>query len=438
MSKMSEEIGDDELTVSIDKMLHNLSPKPENPSIYRVNDLLRNENEHSYDPRIISIGPYHRGKQHLNKMEREKKRYLKLLLASSNESSVDRYVKKIKGFEDRARKCYSEPIALGQDEFVQMLLLDGVFIVQFLRKYEKFDDAIFKFEHVTRHVLHDLLLFENQIPLFVLDEVFNLSRTNAQEKFGELVWPLVLPSAVPALASLQDLDSHHLLGLVHRLNCFTFSPDNNFHHVENINSASELKEAGIRFDNCKDDGNISWLDIRFNKYKKICVPTLDISDVTESWFRNMIAYEYYLPCDHPKYVTDYTFFLHCLVHAPRDAQLLRRYGIISNWLGGDEMVYHLINQLGTNVLTSEKFSYSDVFCHVNRHCKRRRYRWIAILRRDYFDSPWKLISLVAGIVILAVGIVQVVFAILSYRKQRYEKAQVIFARKASKAIGVVS
>ncbi|KAK6145865.1 hypothetical protein DH2020_019734 [Rehmannia glutinosa] len=375
MSKMSEEIGDDELTVSIDKMLHNLSPKPENPSIYRVNDLLRNENEHSYDPRIISIGPYHRGKQHLNKMEREKKRYLKLLLASSNESSVDRYVKKIKGFEDRARKCYSEPIALGQDEFVQMLLLDGVFIVQFL---------------------------------------------------------------LPALASLQDLDSHHLLGLVHRLNCFTFSPDNNFHHVENINSASELKEAGIRFDNSKDDGNISWLDIRFNKYKKICVPTLDISDVTESWFRNMIAYEYYLPCDHPKYVTDYTFFLHCLVHAPRDAQLLRRYGIISNWLGGDEMVYHLINQLGTNVLTSEKFSYSDVFCHVNRHCKRRRYRWIAILRRDYFDSPWKLISLVAGIVILGVGIVQMVFAILSYRKQRYEKAQVIFARKASKAIGVVS
>ncbi|KAK6145872.1 hypothetical protein DH2020_019741 [Rehmannia glutinosa] len=335
---MSEEIGDDELTVSIDKMLHNLSPKPENPSIYRVNDLLRNEKRAFIRSENHLHRPYHRCKQHLNKMEREK-RYLKLLLASSNESSVDRYVKKIKGFEDRARKCYSEPIALGQDAIVQMLLL-----------------TVFSSSNSCVNTRNSTTPFSNSNTLHdTCSTICFCSRIKSQYKFG-----------------------------------------------------FELKEAGIRFDNCKDDGNISWLDIRFNKYKKICVPTLDISDVTESWFRNMIAYEYYLPSDHPKYVTDYTFFLHCLVHAPRDAQLLRRYGIISNWLGGDEMVYHLINQLGTNVLTSEKFSYSDVFCYVNRHCKRRRYRWIAILRRDYFDSPWKLISLVAGIVILGVGIVQMV------------------------------
>ncbi|KAI3459611.1 hypothetical protein Pfo_016274 [Paulownia fortunei] len=424
--EMSGERRDDQVTVCIDQMLKDLSYTPSNPSIYRISDRLRSTNEKAYDPRIIAIGPYHHDKEHLNNMEHQKKIYLKLLLASRGEC-VDRYVKVIRDLEDRAHKCYAEPMTLGKDEFVQMLLLDGIFIIEFLREYDKVDkggvvdkdNAIFQLGHVISHLLHDLVLFENQIPLFILEELFKLSKIHDQEEISDLIWPLVLPSPMPEGKSFQVSNAHHLLGLVHYVRCWSFAPIlssevDSAHVMENIYSATELKEAGIIFKKSKDEGS-SWLDIKF-KRRKIYIPMLIISDVTESWFRNMIAYEYYLPRSDPKYITDYTFFLHCLIHTPKDAQLLRRCGIISNWLGGDEMVYHLINQLGTNVQPSEKFSYFDVFCNLNHHCEHRRNRWMAILKRDYFNSPWKLISLVAGIILLAVGVVQMVFAILSYSK----------------------
>ncbi|KAL2541258.1 Plant protein of unknown function (DUF247) [Abeliophyllum distichum] len=146
------------------------------------------------------------------------------------------------------------------------------------------------------------------------------------------------------------------------------------------------------------------------------IPVWEISDSTESLFRNMIAYEYYLTGSPQRYVTDYVFFMHCLVHSPEDAKLLRRSGIISNFLGADEMVYRVINQLGKNIIISEKFSYSNIFDIVNRHCGHTRNRWMATLRRDYFSSPWALISVLAAITLLVLAIIQTTFAILSYCK----------------------
>lgn len=427
---MQGDRGNDQLTLTIDQMLKNFSHTPSRPSIYRVSDRLRSTYEKAYDPTIIAIGPFHRDKGHLMSMEHQKMRYLKLLLTARGESSVDRYVNVIGNLEDRARKCYAEPITLEKDEFVKMLLLDGIFIIEFLRQYDKVDkekevsqdDPIFQSGHVVSHLLRDLVLFENQIPLVVLEELFNLVKIQDQEKISDLIWPLLgsgipVPSEIPQEISLPNY-SQHLLGLVHYVKCLSFhqirsKKCNIAVGMENINSATELKEAGILFRKPKGEGT-SWLNINF-KNNKIYIPKLQISDVTESEFRNMIAYEYYLPRSHPKYITDYTFFLHCLIHSPMDAQLLRRYGIISNWLGGDEMVYHLINQLGINAQISEKFSYLDVFHSVNRHCGRRSNRWIAVLRRNYFNSPWKFISFVAAIILLSVGVVQMVFAILSYK-----------------------
>ncbi|KAL2486510.1 Plant protein of unknown function (DUF247) [Abeliophyllum distichum] len=146
------------------------------------------------------------------------------------------------------------------------------------------------------------------------------------------------------------------------------------------------------------------------------IPVWEISDSTESLFRNMIAYEYYLTGSPQRYVTDYVFFMHCLVHSPEDAKLLCRSGIISNFLGADEMVYRVINQLGKNIIISDKFSYSNIFHNVNIHCGRTRNIWMATLRRDYFSSPWALISLLAAITLLVLTIIQTTFAILSYSK----------------------
>ncbi|KAL7126223.1 hypothetical protein ABFS83_14G171300 [Erythranthe nasuta] len=428
---------DDELTVLIDKMVDDLSSTSSRaiPSIHRVGDNLRSINEKAYDPMTVAIGPIHREKPHLKSMDHQKKKYLKLFLDSMGERSVDIYVREIRGLEERARRCYEEEtlVGLGKDDFVLMLLLDGIFILEFFRRYnedderkltnkEKDNDVIFRFGNVKNYVLNDLVLFENQIPFFVLEKLLQLSKTRDKNEVADLFWPLVSKSAQKSLQDCSITNSNnpppHLLGFVHYVESLQFSPNlyaNN--EMKNINSAMELNEAGIIFKKREEEG--SFLDIKFEK-NKIYVPILAIADLTESNWRNLIAYEHYLPCRNQRKYTDYMYFMHCLIHDPRDAKLLRRCGVISTWAGGDEMVYRLMKQMGNNVQPSDMFSYNDVFEGVNRHCMKRKNTWLAVLRRDYFDSPWKVISLVAGFVLLGVGIVQMVFAILSYYPEKHK------------------
>ncbi|KAL2463262.1 hypothetical protein Fot_52918 [Forsythia ovata] len=411
----------DSVTIHIDKMLVALSSAPLRPSIFRVSDQLRSINQEAYDPQIIAIGPLHRGKHHLHNMEQHKVRFLKQLLQRRNESSVERYVIAMRDSVDEARKCYAKAIQLKQDEFVEMLLLDGCFVIEFLRKFQDTefcdeDDMIFQYGHIQSHLLRDLVVFENQLPFFIIERLFNMTETESRD-INYLMWPL-LQNGIFQMPNLAEIPkAPHLLGIVHDIYCSSFAEilsridcGKETKNVANIGSAVELQEAGITF---KKSETISLFHIEF-KNKTMSIPVWEISDATESLFRNLIAYEYYLTGSHQKYVTDYVFFMHCLIHSPKDAKLLHRSGIISNFLGGDEMVYRVINQLGKNILISEKFSYSNIYHIVNHHCGRKRNRWMAKLRRNYFNSPWAFMSVLAAIAMLLLVVSQTTFAVLSY------------------------
>ncbi|XP_047956994.1 UPF0481 protein At3g47200-like [Salvia hispanica] len=418
-----------ELIVSIDQMLPEFCDKASTPSIHRVNDCLRNTNEKAYDPMIISIGPLHQGKPHLKAMEQHKMRYLKQLLVNS--SIFCTYFNTIRNMEQTARDFYSDEIELDTNQFVKMLLLDGIFIIEFLREYKLVDgggrvqrdgNPIFGFEYVVSHLLRDLMLFENQIPMFVVEALFQLSNHD-NTKFKDLIWPLTKCSKEYVASALFPNDARHLLGLVHTVNCFSFaqlpSHSNHAKHCEkkNINSVTDLKEAGIVFKKPEVEGkDYSWLDITFEN-RTLYIPELVISDEMESLFKNMIAYEFYLPRSSPKYVSDYAYFLHCLVSSTKDAEVLRRCGVISNWLGGDARVYEVIVKLGTHAFKSRRFSYEGVFGSINEHCGRKWNKWIAVLRRHHFNNPWTVLSLFAAAVLLTVSIVQMVFAVLSFYKE---------------------
>ncbi|XP_057779524.1 UPF0481 protein At3g47200-like [Salvia miltiorrhiza] len=336
-------------------------------------------------------------------------------------SSVASYVQAIRSNQQTAKDFYAEKIELDAGELVKMLLLDAIFIIQFLREYNKEPgvqeskgDPIFGFEHVKSHILRDLMLFENQIPMFIVRDLFQLSNRD-NLKFRDLVWPLFqhrrdVPEVLP--------DAPHLLGLVHAGKfCSSVQQlsrrNYKYREMENILSATELREAGIVFKKNPENKDPSLLDITFEN-KTIYITKLEMTDETESWLRNMIAYEFYLPRNKRKCISDYAFFLKCLMSSSKDAELLRRCGVISNCLGGDARVYEVIDRLVTNVFISEDFLYSDAFDSINNYSKRKRNRWLAVLRRHHFNNPWTAISLVAAAVLLSVGIVQMVFALLSF------------------------
>lgn len=71
-------------------------------SIYTVPDGLRRVKEEAYTPRLVSIGPLHRGTKHLQAMEATKLRYVSHFLSRSTNPSLHFYVQLAKEWEEAA------------------------------------------------------------------------------------------------------------------------------------------------------------------------------------------------------------------------------------------------------------------------------------------------------------------------------------------------
>ncbi|CAH9130394.1 unnamed protein product [Cuscuta epithymum] len=153
--------------------------------IFRVHPGLTKVKVQSYQPRIVSIGPYHHGKEHLKMMEEHKGRFLERAVKRTTEKKkgvgLKQYVEAVKDLEAEARACYSEAINLRSDEFVEMLVLDGCFVLEMFRAFSsgevglEEDDPFRSMQWIGFGLHHDFLCLENQIPYFVLEKLFELT-----------------------------------------------------------------------------------------------------------------------------------------------------------------------------------------------------------------------------------------------------------------------
>ncbi|KAL0452012.1 UNVERIFIED_CONTAM: hypothetical protein Slati_1179300 [Sesamum latifolium] len=395
---------------NISQKLSDLSVARSECTIYKVHSHLRNVNDKAYEPEVIAIGPYHRDKDNLKMMEDHKLRYLHLLLQRKN-NNVEKYVSAIGPLEQRARKCYAETINLSAADFIEMLVLDGCFIIELVRKFnllylrEK-NDPIFHMDWIMNSLQRDLMLFENQIPFFVLGELFDLIEVPNQH--SRLIHLLLsfLDNLYPGkeFRGSRSWSSHeikHLLDLIHRNWLPSFDWLDVSKNGENrkkrwwlVNPETRLRGANIQ-------------------ERNYLPAPLTIEDRTDSFFRNLIAYEQYFQDTEFSFVTDYVKFLDCLIDSSRDVQILCRCGIVDNWLGDDEVVAKMINKLSDSVTgPGSSFVYAKTFDSVNEHCNKRTNRWMAKLRRNYLNSPWAIISILVAVVLVLLTITQTVFSIL--------------------------
>ncbi|KAM7461764.1 hypothetical protein LguiA_029885 [Lonicera macranthoides] len=411
---------------SVSKKLDCVLSLPSQFSIFRVHDELRKVNEEAYEPHIIAIGPYHHGKANLQMMEEQKLRYLKLYLQRKGDN-VQRYIVAMQALEEETRRCYAELISLNSDKFVEMMLLDGCFIVELLRKFQREylrekNDPIFGMDWICNSLQRDLLLFENQLSFFVLCKLFDMIEVpNQHHRFSYLALRY-FGDILPGCGYGEKVDGgsqykiNHLLGLVHINWLPSFSALKADGDVANkkedwqfIPCATELREVGIKFEKMQE-GN--FFDIKFRNGVMRISP-LTIEDRTESFFRNLIAYEQYSDNSQFKLITDYVKVMDCLINSPKDVELLCRHGIIDNWLGDAEAVSAIFNKItdSVTVLPNNYFHYAGVFDKVNTHCSKRWNRWMAKLRRNYLNSPWAIISISAAFVLLVLTFIQTVVTI---------------------------
>ncbi|CDO99346.1 unnamed protein product [Coffea canephora] len=416
----------------IDQKLSELLDMWEKPSIFKIHGQLRSENEEAYEPQVVSIGPYHHGKRKLKEMEEYKLRYFKELLGRKRELSAKKYITALADLQDQARRYYAEEINLSDVDFVDMLCLDGCFVIEFLRKWRHPElllenDPIFQMPWLLYATGNDLILFENQLPFSVLLQLFNMTRSPGEEENLidlALELPLSLhspnpgPNSHPAI--FENYEPVHLLGLVHKILSASFSktltPTTNSNGGDSfpfIESAGELLQSGIKFKKAEDSKSL--FDITFEK-GLLKIPPLVVEDHTESVFRNLIAYEEYMsnPIETWKCISDYIIFMDLLIDSPSDVEKLRRHDIIEKQLGSDEALSTIFNKLCNHVHIGERFCYTKIFDDVDKYTRKRWHIWRAHLLSKYFNTPWAFISFLAACALLLLTIVQAIFSILQY------------------------
>ncbi|KAE8126137.1 hypothetical protein FH972_020881 [Carpinus fangiana] len=348
-------------------------------SIFRVPAHVRKVDKGAYSPRIVSIGPFHRKQKDLRAFEDQKKRFLGRLQNQMRRRGCEVDLEKaMKEMEEETRKCYSEDFeGIKSDAFVQMMLLDGCFIVELLRlyakSYQKNDDAeeekepILETRWMVPNIGRDLLMLENQLPMFVLQKIYEITTTfdnEATDPLNKLALRFFEPLR-PGKEELSDdiLNTNrqhpHLLALFQSIfhnsqgkNASVHTPkssgpksDNQSKHVEIpgkgwVHNATTLTYAGIQFKT--KPGN--FLDIAY-KNRVLTIPTLYIDDGTSALLRNLIAYEQSNRSAKPPYFSCLAVFLDCLVDTVDDINILRDAGIIKQAKGGDREVVDLFNSL---------------------------------------------------------------------------------------------
>lgn len=410
-----------EVETSIRCQLESLLQSPFHHSIYKVPEHMRKVKTECYQPSVVSIGPFYYENQSLKHTHELKLRHLKCFLEfdiytnGNNAKSLGQYIDIVRRWEEKARSYYAEKITLSSNEFIEMLIVDATFIIfLFMWSCDKFLLGAHPMENkfdVLLQVHQDIFLEENQIPFFVLNNLYDEAFGEAYRDItfnditrcfiGETFFPgrEVARSIIGKEKLNKASNIKHLVDFLRICNL----PTKLRHQLPNNNknsngdssdefplTAKELKAAGVRF-MASESKNV--LDITFSK-GVLYIPTLTIQDTTEAVLRSIVFFE---QCHHfcDSYVIDYLFFLDALIHTQEDVQILVQSGIIKHWFGSNEEVAILFNKITKHLsMRNPGFYYAQVCQDLNEYPSMSWNKWKGVFKRDYFNYySWSVLVL---------------------------------------------
>ncbi|KAH7841553.1 hypothetical protein Vadar_031395 [Vaccinium darrowii] len=354
-------------------------------------------------------------------MEEQKLRSLRAFLHRTK-LSLEGCISFIRGLEDRVRNCYVERVNLTSDDFVKMILVDSSFIIEVIWRYNYSLTEENETHFLNRQIMlldvirEDMILLENQIPYFVLEGLFNLAFPSSSG-VSSFVSLSVYYFASISLLNVTNIPNHisnsqvkhfvDLLRLCHLPSVRRPQPPKTVSFMA-IPTARDLREAGLSF---RKGSSNNILDIEYAK-GVIKIPRFDIQDSSEIVFRNLIAFEM---CHYhnDSYIIDYVVFMDTLTDTVQDVDILVDNGIFENSLMDRASVTTFFHSLTSEVLwSSHHFYYNRACQHVNAYCKVPWHKWKAIMKHDYFSTPWRIISIVAAIVLLVLTFIQTICSLI--------------------------
>ncbi|KAL2346773.1 hypothetical protein Fmac_000773 [Flemingia macrophylla] len=473
-----------EHVIAIDAMLKGAeATRTDECCIYRVPFTIRRHKDDAYTPMVVSIGPFHHNTlPRLHNMEIHKLYYCKAFLQRTQATS-DTWIRYIESVEPKFRRCYSETLPFSTEQLMKIIFVDSGFILELFyryydRKWSSYDVCLLTPE-MGMAIREDMLLLENQLPFFVLEDIFNMS-TSAHAHNSNIPSFIQLTFNYFNCYNTYEL-SYNNISIRHFTDLLrTFHPPPSMIDVDEpetqLHSATELpacswkgaKERFCTFQcinrvlgrvkhelrrmklktkhvlSCHSENgsepdteahlpsatelseagvkfevnnneNMCLLDLKFKK-PILKIPQLTVEDSTEMLFRNMVALE---QCHYHKesYITAYVEIMDFLINTSRDVDFLVRKGILINWLGDAESAANLFNGLAKNILSSNVSGYQPLYRDLNAFHKNRWNNLKSTLRRDYCKTPWQTAATFAAILLLILTLVQTVCSILQVKSQ---------------------
>ena len=199
--------------------------------IYTVPKTLMSSHPDFYTPHQLPLGPYHYWRPDLSEMESYKLSAVKKLQNQFQSDNFQNLVEKLVKLEPKIRACYHNYLNLNAETLAWMMALDASFLLEFLQIYSVKENEVLwtissRMTHLLDYskrksahyvILRDIVMMENQIPLFVLRKVLKFLLMSAESADDMLISMLLglckelSPFKMVELEKTKVLEHSHLL-----------------------------------------------------------------------------------------------------------------------------------------------------------------------------------------------------------------------------------
>ncbi|XP_010467974.1 PREDICTED: putative UPF0481 protein At3g02645 [Camelina sativa] len=198
-------------------------------SIFNVPKALMCSHPDSYTPHRVSIGPYYCLRPELHEMERYKLMIARKIRNQCNNSSFRFHdlVERLQSMEIKIRACYHKYIGFNGETLLWIMAVDSSFLIEFLKIYsfKKVETLINRVGH--NEILRDIMMIENQIPLFVLRKTLEFQLGSIESADDLLVSvltglckdlsPLVISFEDDEILKAQCHECNHILDFLYQM-----------------------------------------------------------------------------------------------------------------------------------------------------------------------------------------------------------------------------
>ncbi|XP_047959959.1 UPF0481 protein At3g47200-like [Salvia hispanica] len=413
-------------------------------SIYRIPASVTAINPTAYTPYLVSIGPYHHGSDNTKPMEKHKHRAFLHFLERSK-MPIHAFWDALAPVAQDLKEAYDELSPEWQDDthkFLQLMIIDGCFILEILRSSTTLtnappppseaqpsivrdyapNDPIFSRHgklYFVPHLRRDMMMLENQLPLLVLQKLLAVQTGQPFEEYD--LTKLILGffgNFIPTRNMTEFNHCNHMLEIFRKRflleeHKVRGPSSRHIHGVDIIHPVKNLVAGGIKI---KRNKTSSIKDIFFDSvYRVLKLPQISLDESSESVYLNQMAFErFHVGAGNE--VTSFVFFMNNMIGSSSDVTILQNYGIIENFIGSEDDVAKLFQSLTKGITPDPENSLDEVHRQIGEYCSKPWSQLRTEIINTYFTDPWAITA--AAILLFVLTILQTIFSVLAYTNPR--------------------